>query len=70
MMDGEDGVLKKNGLREVYLTTDSDMWKNLDLCEGEPLYSRQILELLLLLLLLFTVLHLYCCIVSVVICAI
>jgi hypothetical protein len=29
-MDGEDGVLTKNGLREEYkLTTDSDMWSNL-----------------------------------------
>jgi hypothetical protein len=33
-MNGEDGILKKKGLREEYLTTDSDMLENLDLCEG------------------------------------
>jgi hypothetical protein len=48
-MDGEDGVLTKHGLREESkLATDSDMWSNLGLGEGKPLYSRQFLGLWLL----------------------
>lgn len=45
-MDGEDGVLTKHELRDEYkLTTDSDMWSNLGLGEGKPLYRRHFLGL-------------------------
>ena len=66
-MDGKDGVLSKHGLTEEYkLTEESDMWRNLVSGEGNSLYTRKILYYYLFV----TVLHLYCCLLILVMCSI